>query len=377
MNTILRSITITVLLAVLALPARTQFSVGADVGTMIDDNVDNNTLRLNDRITALGLQAGYDWITDDTNIGLAYLGSYNYYSVVPGRSYQTHTGSLTYARLFGNEDQTLWSSAASFGIRTDREEYEYYDNTTFAFSTALKHQLGESVLGRAGYTLRTMSFANLPAFDYTEHLLFVQSSFFLPSRTTLIAEVDLGVKVYSTPNEDTTGALTAGRGRMSSSLSSPGVAQATGMLRIGQSVFQNTGLSLTGSWQVNLRREARFLTSDYGLVSDDEIFEDHYGYQGPGGSLMLTQILPLDMKLRVTGSWQRRGYTPRAAYNEVGVQIAPERIDNRRALNVSLHIPVTPAGFTLGVAFDHIVNASNDPFFSYTNNAFTVQLTIP
>ena len=59
---------------------------------MIDDNVNNNALRLSDRISSLGLQAGYDWITDATNTGLLYNGGYNYFTMVPGRTNQAHAG---------------------------------------------------------------------------------------------------------------------------------------------------------------------------------------------------------------------------------------------------------------------------------------------
>lgn len=357
-------------------PALAQFSVEAGLETMIDDNVNNNALRLSDRISSLGLQTGYDWITDATSTGLFYNGGYNYFTMVPGRTNQTHTGGVTFAHVFGENEETLWNAAATYGTRLDREDYAFYDNTSFTLSSTLKHQLSESILGRVGYTLRFMRFSNLASFNYAEHQVFAQTSFFLPSQTTIIGQLDLGMKLYSTPNEDST---TAGqsRGRRSSALSSPGVTQMTGSVRVGQSLFQNTGLSVTAGYQINLRKEIRYLSSSYGLVADDEIFEDHYGYEGPQTSVMLTQILPWDMKLRVTGSWQRRTYAAQAAYDEAGIQVGAERLDTRRAFNVQWHIPVRALGFTVGLAYDRIWNASNDSFYAYTNNAFTLQLSYP
>ena len=54
-----------------------------------------------------------------------------------------------------------------------------------------------------------------------------------------------------------------------------------------------------------------------------------------------------------------------------------ERLDTRRAFNVQWHIPVRALGCTVGLAYDRIWNASNDSFYAYTNNAFTLQLSYP
>jgi hypothetical protein len=353
-----------------------QMSIEADVGTMLDDNVNNNSLRLSDRITTLGLQAGYDWITDATNTGLVYSGSYNYFGLVPGRTYQYHTAGVTYAQLFGEEQQTLWNAGASYGIRSDREEYAFYDHTSLSVSTSIKTPLSENLLGRTGYTFRTMRFSELDAFDYAEHVLFAQTSFFLPSRTTVIAEATMGVKLYRTPNEDSS-MVSQGRGRGNSATSSPSVTQATGLVRIGQGLTGSTGLSFTGAYQINLQKEVRYLGSDYGMVSDDEIFDDHYGYEGPQASLMLTQMLPWEMQARLTGSWQRRSYASQSAYDALGTMVAADRLDTRTALNVQLHFPIEWLGCTVGLAYDHIRNTSNDAFFTYTNNAVTLQLSYP
>jgi len=376
MNLLRRGIAASLSLLVNITIAWSQMSVEATLGTMLDDNVNNNSLRLSDRVTTLGVEAGYDWITDATNTGLAYSGAYNYFATVPGRTFQYHTAGLTYAQLFDDEQRTVWNVGASYGIRSDREEYAFYDHTVLSLYTTIKTPLSESILGRAGYTFRMMRFSELTAFDYAEHSLFAQTSFFLPSRTTIIAEANLGFKLYRTPNDDSS-AVGQGRGRGKSATSSPSVTQATGLIRIGQGFTGTTGLSFTGGYQINLQKEVRYLGSDYGMISDDEVFDDHYGYEGPQAALMLTQMLPWESTARLTGSWQRRLYATQPAYDPLGSLVAADRIDTRTALNVQLHIPIAALGCTVGLAYDHILNRSNDAFFAYTNNAFTLQLSYP
>ena len=71
------------------------------------------------------------------------------------------------------------------------------------------------------------------------------------------------------------------------------------MVRAGQSIFENTGLSMTAQYQWNIQKESRYLVSEYGSISDDAIFDDHYGYEGLQISAMLTQVLPFDARVRI------------------------------------------------------------------------------
>lgn len=353
-----------------------QFSLEGQLSTMIDDNVNNNSLRLADRITALGLQAGYDWETESTDTQLFTTGIFNYHALVPGRTYHVYTAGLTYSRLWGEEQQTLFNGGATVGLRSDREEYAFYDHTSASLYANIKHSFSDDVLGRAGYTMRILRFDDLPAFNYSEHAAFVQASFFLATRTTIILQGDFGAKLYATSNADSLESF-QGQRRRQTSTSAPGVLQTVGTIRIGQSLFDGTGLSITGAYQANLQKEARTLGSEYGMISDDDLFDDHYGYEGPMASLMITQLLPWEMKLRVTGSWQERVYGTQPAYDLAGTLAAPHRSDIRRALSLHLSLPLEFLGCSLDIAFDNIQNSSNDPFYSYTNNALTMQISYP
>ncbi len=369
---------LTLLSAMIPLPVMAQLSFQGKISAMIDDNVNNNSLRLSDRITSLGLQVGHDWETELTNTQLFATTALNYHTFVPGRTFQYHMAGLAYSRLWGDDEETLLNAGATVGFRSDREEYLFYDHRMISLYANLKHAFSGGMLGRAGYTLRTLQFSELPAFNYTEHVLFAQSSFFLPSRTTIILQTDIGAKLYGTANEDSVSATQGnGRGRSGESVSAPGVIQAIGSIRIGQSLTEGTGLSVTAGYQANLLKEARVLGSEFGMMSDDDLFDDHYGYEGPQAGLMVTQLLPWDMKLRINGSWQERQYATQAAYDLEGILVDPHRFDVRRAVGLHLTVPLTPLGCTVEAAYDHISNRSNDPFFTYTNNAFVIQISYP
>ena len=116
----------------------------------------------------------------------------------------------------------------------------------------------------------------------------------------------------------------------------PSVTQLTGMARIGQSIFEGTGLSLTSRYQWNIQKQTRYLSSSSGVISDDELFDDHYGYEGLQTSLMLTQVVSESMLLRVSGGLQNRLYSSLAAYDLEGNQVADQRVDDRSYVSVYL-----------------------------------------
>ncbi len=191
-------------------------------------------------------------------------------------------------------------------------------------------------------------------------------STYLPSKTTFIFLTSFGAKLYSSTNDSINTKKTNAK---------PIVTQWLGSLRIGQSVFENTGISIMAQYQTNLKKESRYLASINASFSDDELFDDHYGYEGLMLQGMLTQALPFDSRLRFSFSSQEKKYSNLPAYNLQGVQIAHNRLDRRNVLTIQLQKEFDL--FTLQLMYEHIKNSSNDPFYDYKNNAFTIGLTIP
>ncbi len=323
----------TLMLAILLLstPAFSQWSAGLYVGMLVDDNSFNNYLQINDRITELSLGTGYEWETEESNLGLSYSGVLNAFAVIPSRTFSVHSAAASYDRLFGEEEATLLTTGLTYSLRDNRDKYTVYDHTQLSLQANLRHYVSESFLIKGGYAFRSASFAELPDFDYVEHALFVQSGWTLPTRTTILLQADIDFKKYLTSNIDTAASLSSGYGyrRQRGSESTPGVTQIIGTLKIGQGIAQGTGLSVMGQYQVSLQKESRYLTFSDGTLTDDELFDDHYGYEGPLVNAMLTQFLPADIRVRVSGTLQQRRYNDRPAFDLAGIAVDAQRIDTR------------------------------------------------
>jgi len=357
-------------------PACAQWSVGANVGLLVDDNSFNNSLQISDRITELSLQTGYDWETEQSNLGLSYSCVANVFALVPSRTFLEHSAGLSYARLFGEEETTLLTVGGDYSLRDNRDEYTVYDHTQWSLHVNLRHYLSETSSLRFGYLLRSVAFVELPDFDYREHALFAQAGWTFPGRTSLIIQGDLDFKEYLSVNADTGSGLVSGSGYRGGreSASAPGVTQLIGTLKIGQGITDMTGLSLMCQYQVSLQKDSRYLTFSDGTLTDDELFDDHYGYEGPLGSVMLTQLLPADIRVRLSGTLQRRRYSDRPAYDLAGFQVDAQREDNRSVYSLSVEKSFDTLGLRLTVAYDRIVNSSNDAYYDYSNDVVAARI---
>ncbi len=357
--------------------ASAQWSAGAYLGTLLDDNAFNNHLQISDRITELSLQTAYDWETDAHDLQLFYAGAGNFFALLPSRTFYEHNAGVTYSQLFGEDEATLLNAGGTFSLRDNRDEYTVYDHSQWSLSLNMRHYLSGSFMMKGGYSFRSASFAELSDFNYSEHVAFVQGAVSLPSKTTIMLQADLDFKKYLSANVDSaSGSLAgSGKGKHRASASTPGVTQLIGTLKIGQGIAEGTGLSLTGQYQVSLQKESRYLTFSDGRLTDDELFDDHYGYEGPLGSLMLTQLLPADIRLRISGTLQQRQYSDRPAFDLAGVELAPQRVDNRSTFSLSVDKPFDSLGIRVTFTYDHIINSSNDLFYDYRNDAVAARVS--
>lgn len=350
-----------------------QWNMRTHVNMMYDNNINNNYLHTQDKITTLSGQAGYGWEHDASNIQLFYDGAFDYYQSVYARTNQSHAVHADYVKYLGENGDDMLQFSGAYGIGDFRDEYTFYDHDIITLSAAYKQFLSERIINKLGYTFRKYLFTNVNGFSYAEHAAFVHFAVALPTGTTLITQIDVGTKVYT---EDLVGTSSSGRGRLSSFI--PSVTQMTGTIRAGQRLSDATGLSASVRYQWNLQKQSRYLTSDDGyMISDDELFDDHYGYEGAHTAMTLTHLLTETVTLKATGGMMQKLYSSLPAYDVSGARVADRRNDTRSYINLLFQKDFVDLGFAVKAALDLIDNSSNDPFYDYSNIAGTVEIMIP
>ncbi len=353
--------------------ASAQVFMQTTVSTMLDDNVNNNAEQLKSAVTSLQLNGGYGWSGEESDVNLFYDGSYTYYSSLLERTNQFHSLNLEYVSNFGTEGEHSFSIGTSAGSGINRDSYTVFDHSVYSLLTNLKIMTNEWMIIKTGYTARSMAFANLSDFSYTEHALFFHSAFALSGTTTMILQTDLGSKFYaSTPSGESSSMR---KGVLSSLM--PSVTQLTGLVKIGQRLTDELGLSLSERYQWNIQKQTRYLSSDYGFISDDELFDDHYGYEGLHSSAALTALVTESVTLKLSAGIQNKLYSTLPAYDLEGTFVADQRNDTRSYLNLKGQKNFAEYGFSVTAAFDVIKNSSNDAYYDYSNSAVSLEIGIP
>jgi hypothetical protein len=360
-------------LLVLSQMVTAQMQASVSLSNMYDDNVNNNADQLKSNITMLDLSAGYQMEGDWSGLNVSYDGSFNYYESMLFRTTQIHAANIVYTRLSGDDQENRLRLAGTYSAGINRDDYTIFDHSLFSGSVEYKYFLTERFINKLGYVFRSVSFPALNDFSYTEHALMLNGAYALTQSTTAILQGDIGAKFYAT--DINRGGSSMRKGVMSTIL--PGVTQAIGMMKIGQGITDEIGLSLTARYQWNIQKQTRYLSSDYGYISDDELFDDHYGYEGLHTSVQYTQLLSETMTGKATAGLQNRLYSSLAAYDLSGTVVGAQRTDARYYLNFLLEKEFIDLGFSVKTSLDVIDNISNDAFYDYTNTAVTMEIGIP
>ncbi len=350
-----------------------QFNMRSTISTMADDNVNNNALQLKSNVTTVNLNSGYSWDKENNYTSLYYDGSFTYYDSFLQRTNHFHSVNVEFNHAYGDEGQNTLSVGGLVGTSINRDDFVLFDHSQLSGYFNYKYFVNDWLINKFGYSIKAISFSSLTDFSFTEHAIFAHAAFAATSTTTAILQADLGTKFYSSTPSGSSSSMR--KGVMSSLI--PSVTQLIGMVKIGQRITDEVGVSITERYQWNIQKQTRYLSSDYGFISDDELFDDHYGYEGFHTNAAITSLLSESITLKLSGGIQNKLYSSLSAYDWDGNVIADQRIDTRMYGNILLQKEFIDLGFSLKTSLDVIRNTSNDAYYDYSNNAITIEFSLP
>jgi hypothetical protein len=253
---------------------------------------------------------------------------------------------------------------------------------------------------RAGYRLDARRFADLPDLNQLEHSGFASLMANLPSRTTLIGEVQMGRKRYDgemviveTPIEHGAFVGISGRGQGKGFSVTPSVpsgfqsedraSQVTWLARVAQSVVDRLGVSA----QYSQRRA--FGSVPPGIVEtppgffEDGVYDDPYASNLNALSLSAKYAFARGDVVEGWGSWMNKDYRATLAAGPDGWPLPGEPLRSDRLVRAGAGwtIPVWPAK-TGATAIDVIGgyvftrSRSNDVFYDYTSHMIGFSVSV-
>lgn len=145
--------------------------------------------------------------------------------------------------------------------------------------------------------------------------------------------------------------------------------------RVAQALSSRAGVFVEGTYRMNFLDPPRFAEGSIPGV-DREFFDDHYGYEGPGAFVQFSLLLPLSMRMVLSGSIEERRYVGREALDMDGNPKDPageERRDKRYEVGILGEFFRTfdrafPAGISADAGYVRVWNESNDDWFDTEEN---------
>ena len=289
------------------------------------------------------------------------------------------------------------------GAQFDKEAYAQYDNSLISGNVLWRQPLSRTVTFDPSYTFTYHRYPNLSGITNTEHVGAFVLGTSAVRKSWIALTSSLGFKKYA--DDSYTYTYTVGHGSKAGhgkggagggggvrtqtvNLTTPSVSQILASVDWHQNVAQGTDFTAGVLYFGSPSSEARLLPQQRSNVleqqintalpaTENEIFDDHYGYSGPLYQFGAKQSLPLAFSLSIRGLDIRKAYTIPAQQFDSAAATGGNRLDYRTEFLVNLSRP-----FPLGVGkslsaeleWQYIRNDSNVPYYTFSKNTFMAGL---
>jgi len=339
-------------------------------------NVFHNYQTLPDYYTDIDAYLHQDWIFENQGLRTFYNGAMTSFDRYKDKNYQNHTLGISWYRLLNDAGNRL-NAGISVTQRDHSEEYQWVELFTTHLYVNSKIIINEQLFSYFGLNLTSRRYKNLPAFSHYQSVLFARMSQFFATGTTLILEGDIMNKHYypvstASYHPDFPEVVTVGDGNSTSGIV---------LLRLAQAITPKTGLSLQLQGSRNFTASERYLGNTEGFYySDEEMFDDMFGYNDVKMELGLTQTLPWKSKLVMMNSVQWKKYNDRPALDLEGNPLnnSELRNDKRRVMDITLEKRLNFSSaiepLTISINWTNVNNHSNDAWYDYKSGYMMLNL---
>ncbi len=410
-----------------------------------DENAFSNYQKIPDYVSQLGWSLGKDIDQDYSSISLSYDGSLNIFKNFSDRNYHEHAVNFLWTlqlnkREEGEETEkpdtteelgpekgeaaadsassdsttNYFYAGSTLSARFDKAAYDYYDNFYGNGYAITRYSFSQSVIGRARYALGYRNYFHLSELNNLENAVLLALSSQM-DQTTLIFEAGGGYKKYFSTTTDTTtfirmfGGFGSGggrrgkvggiiqpptqgpgggfkRGSVVTQVGTPGTAQLTFALGFIEQVSRESSLGAKYLRRTSPSIKARYVTGQAkGYTTNDEIYDDTYGYMSNEFSGFFKQAFPWRLTLTIEPKYFSKTYG-RPAYdlpttdslgNQILKQIANQRQDNLFTLTIGVEKQFKftsglAQNLTVTITYFYLNNQSNDVYNKFSNQSVTV-----
>jgi hypothetical protein len=357
--------------------------------TIYDENIFRNYAAESDWVSQTAFSGARELEVRSSHVRFYYQNELNYFKASPERWFHFHKLGNDWAIPVTRHVVNL---GFSWQRRFDQPDYQLYDYSGWLGYADMRLNLGKSLPIEIGYHLRARIFHELDQFSFREHAGFFRLKHFFPTKTTLIAEINLAAKTYLEKQivsqliiqTDTLNSPGRGHGAgnqklklvqdtslVAANLDAPQTNQLSLLVKIAQSITPTTGLSLQYLRRFQPVQATRYLAGQaYTYTRDDELYDDPYTYGGQHWELALTQMLPWASRVRFFANFDSKNYL----YKLSGAS-DENRQDTAWLLGWYLTKNLTPGKWVknieLYLSYFYLENQSNEPYYDANGAVFS------
>jgi hypothetical protein len=350
-----------IFISILNTEVKAQIYLSADVEGYYDDNIFNNYLNASDFINAFTGELGYDFETEQNNFEIYYTGFFNRYYEYADKSTTIHKFGAVNTYLFSENDNPL-NIGINYSFRINQGDYYIYDFNQISAYANYMHSLSKSNKLQLGVIGNRIDYKNFSLFSHYQLKAFVRSINSFESRTSITVAAEIDNKSYI---ED----------YQSEGLANE-VLQAKLFLQLGQGITDDLGLSAYAFFRNNLSGGNRYITSIDYVYYEEELFNDIYSNEGIETGLTLSYLFLPNIMGKIAGRYEIRNYTDLPAADEEGNDLNEMRKDNQFSIGASMEFGLSEilSGLYLSLNYNFIKNSSNDYYYDYNNQIYSITL---
>jgi len=325
-------------------------------------------------------------------------------------TYYLNTAGFTYR--FGPEEAAArkWYLNGSFVVRKNGDAWAAADYSALGGGLNGEFHPKAHVTLRTGYRADYRSFADMTALTQFEQRAFASALATLQTKTTLIAEVNVGAKLYdgqvmidpiavAMPDTVATTGTIISRGRgmgmgptwrtsvthyvPQSQEQSGAAGLVSGLFRAAQSLSDRTGVHGQVAFRQTFGAVPPALVTTPAGFFDDGVYDDPFASNAVSGQGGLTRAFASGAEIEAIVNYADRRYTSTPALDAAGNELpgSPLRQDRvwRGAVVWSQPVFGSRTGraeLSVDIGYRFLASTSNDAFYDYTSHGFALGFSV-
>ena len=324
-----------------------------------DDNIYNNSLKVEDFVNSFNYNTAYDIESDYNNFQFYYMGNLSYFQKNIFKSSNSHKVGIVNTYLLSEYDNPI-NIGTNYSWRNNRDDFEVFNFDQLSAYANYRHSFAESDKLILGYIFNRNNYKNFSVFSHNEHKAFLKSIFGFSSGTSLNLGIEFNFKDYWE--------------YIQSDIVANSNSQLNFSANIAQSLDDNTGIAVNGSYRKSLTSGTRYINSGEFTYYEEEIFNDLYSNEGFSAGVSISRYLSETVFIRAEFIYQNKNYLNVPATDLEGYDLPENRLDKQYAGGVGLDFDLSSVinGLILSANWNYIYNKSNDYYYNYDNQLLSV-----